>query len=301
MLLGMFLLTQFIGLGVVNSYSTSINPITGEEIRNDLPFNLDPPEEEPEKNFVSLIIAFMFAFFLIFVLMKYKWKFIIRAWFFFVVALALGIVFYIFFRNSFANPTLLTLIFAVPLAYLKIFRPNVWVHNITELLIYPGIAAVFVPILSVYSAIILLILISLYDMWAVWHSGIMQKMAKFQMEELNLFGGFLLPSASSKVKKQIKNLKQKYKGKKIPKKIREKKFKVSLAILGGGDVIFPIITAGVFLRAFDIVPALFVLFGSLLGLTYLFAITEKDKAYPAMPYITAGIFVGLLAWVLFVL
>ena len=78
----MFLVTQFIGLYVVNSYSTSINPVTGEEIRNDLPFNLDPPEEEPGKNFVSLIIAFMFAFFLIFFLMKYKLKFIILSWFF---------------------------------------------------------------------------------------------------------------------------------------------------------------------------------------------------------------------------
>ncbi len=295
MLLGMFLVTQFIGLYVVNSYSTTVNPITGEEIKNNLPFNLDPPEEEPGKNFVSLIIAFIFAFFLIFILMKYQWKFIIRTWFFFVVALALGIVFYVFFRN-YANATLLTLFFAIPLSYYKIFRPNVWVHNVTELLIYPGIASVFVPILSVYSVVFLLILISLYDMWAVWHSGIMQKMAKFQMEELNIFGGFLLPSASAKVKNQIKTLRQKYKGKKVPKKIREKKFKVSLAILGGGDVIFPIITAGVFLRAFGIAPALFVLFGSFAGLTYLFAITEKDKAYPAMPYITAGIFLGLLIW-----
>ena len=136
-------------------------------------------------------------------------------------------------------------------------------------------------------------------MWAVWKSGIMQKMAKFQMEELKLFGGFLIPSLSKKTKIQIARIKQKYKNKKIPKKIRQKKFKVNLAILGGGDVIFPIITAGVFMRAFGIIPALFIIFGALLGLGFLFSITKKGKSYPAMPYISVGILLGMLIWKLF--
>lgn len=122
----------------------------------------------------------------------------------------------------------------------------------------------------------------------------MQKMAKFQMEELKLFGGFLIPSMSDKVRKQIKRIKQKYKGKKMPAKIKKKKFKVNLAILGGGDVIFPIIAAGVFMRTFGLGPALFVTFGALAGLIGLFMITKKGKAYPAMPYITAGIFLGMI-------
>jgi hypothetical protein len=44
-------------------------------------------------------------------------------------------------------------------------------------------------------------------MWAVWKSQIMQKMAKFQMEELRLFGGFMIPSVPKKVKDQIKKIK----------------------------------------------------------------------------------------------
>ena len=131
-------------------------------------------------------------------------------------------------------------------------------------------------------------------MWAVWRVGLMQKMAKYQMEEVKVFGGFLIPSLSTKVKKQIQNIKQKYKGKKIPTSLKKKKFKVQLAILGGGDVIFPIIVAGVFMKAFGLIPALFVTFGSLAGLIFLMIITKKGKAYPAMPYISVGAFIGML-------
>ena len=114
------------------------------------------------------------------------------------------------------------------------------------------------------------------------------------MNELKIFGCLMIPSASKKIKDQIKKIKQKYKGKNIPAKIKKKKFKVSLAILGGGDIIFPIITAGVFLRTFGLIPALFVIAGAFIALTYLFTITKKGKAYPAMPYITTGIFIGII-------
>ena len=309
----MFLLTQFIGLFVVNAYSpihqSVYNATSGQielqTIERGLPFGLETPKGEPTQNFISIVFAFAFAFAIIFVLIKYKWKFVIKSWFFLVIALALGISIYAIIRNSVTLAMTAALMIAVILSYIKVFRPNVFVHNITELLIYPGIAAVFIPILTPLSVIALLILISLYDMWAVWKSGIMQKMAKFQMEELKLFGGFLIPTASDKVKMQIKKIKEKYQDKKMPESVKKKKFKVNIAILGGGDVIFPIIAAGVFMRSYylqslfnipGLIPALFVIGGAFVGLTFLFAITRKGKAYPAMPYITAGIFLGLLAW-----
>jgi len=124
----------------------------------------------------------------------------------------------------------------------------------------------------------------------------MQKMAKFQMDELKIFGGFLIPSASDAVKTKIKNMKTKYKNKEMPKSIKNKKFKISLAILGGGDVVFPLITAGVFMITYSIVPALFIIFGAFAGLLSIFLFSQKGKAYPAMPYITTGIFAGLLLW-----
>tara|TARA_Y100000310_G_scaffold339564_1_gene432605 strand:+ start:2212 stop:3069 length:858 start_codon:yes stop_codon:yes gene_type:complete len=283
----MFLLTQFIGLFVISQNAP-------------LPYGLQTPEEiESGPGFISIIIAFIFAMAIILILIKYKWKLVIRIWFFTVVAIAIGITLNSVLRHYLLYPSIAAIIIAAPVAFMKIFRPNFLVHNATELLIYPGIAAVFVPILAVWSIITLLIIISLYDMWAVWKSKVMQKMAKFQMEELKIFGGFLIPSASKKVKAQIQKLKEKYKGKTIPKKALNKKFKVSLAILGGGDVVFPIIAAGVFLIQFNLTAALFVTFGAFAGLTALLILSQKKKFYPAMPFITAGIFLGMLLWKIF--
>ena len=226
---------------------------------------------------------------------------------FIVVILALGItinaIFFKFglfssainFIWNFPLAWLIATLVALPLAFYKIFKQNLIVHNLTELLIYPGIACVFVPILNIWTVSILLIAISIYDMWAVWHTGFMQKMAKFQINHMKVFAGFFVPTMSAKEKQKIQLLKQKYKNQKIPEKvIKSKKIKVSLAILGGGDVIFPIIAAGIFLRTFGLLPALCVTLFSAIALLGLFIWARKGKFYPAMPFLTAGIFVGML-------
>jgi hypothetical protein len=82
----------------------------------------------------------------------------------------------------------------------------------------------------------------------------------------------------------------------LPKsELKNKKVKANVAILGGGDVVFPIITAGVMLVQFGFLAALFVIIGATLGISYLLFVAEKKKFYPAMPFISAGIFLGILA------
>ena len=300
-LLTMFLVTQFIGLFVVNAYTPIeiTDPLTNQtniSTANQLPYGLEPEEQE-DLNILDIVISFALAFTIIFLLIKYKWRKFMRTWFLLVTIIAIAISLTAILRyTSIPNAAIVALIITVPLATFKIFKPNAYIHNITELLIYPGIATIFVPILTTTSIIILLVIISIYDIWAVWKSGIMQKMAKFQMEELKIFGGFLITSASKKTREKIKLLKQKYKGKKIPAKVKKQKFKVSIAILGGGDVVFPIITAGVFMRVYGIIPALFIIFGALFGLSLIFMTSEKKKSYPAMPYISSGIFIALILW-----
>jgi hypothetical protein len=91
------------------------------------------------------------------------------------------------------------------------------------------------------------------------------------------------------------------------KKFKKKKVKVNLAILGGGDIVFPIITAGVIFQTGTVNllagmkpfvggfwPAIFVIAGATLGLGLLFSFSKKKKFYPAMPFITAGIFLGII-------
>ncbi len=133
-------------------------------------------------------------------------------------------------------------------------------------------------------------------MWAVWHSGIMQKMAKYQMENLKVFSGFFVPYMSKATRKKVKLWKNTLK----KSELRKKKIKVNVAILGGGDIVFPIITSGVMLKTLGLGSALFVALGATLGLGYLFLKSEKKKFYPAMPYITTGILLGIgLSYVIF--
>ncbi len=290
-LLAMFLITQFIGLYVVGHYSKT--KVVDGEVQNvsapELPYGMQTPEIKEEKEFYevfpSIIIAFAIAVFLLFILTKFKAEFILKLWFFAVVAIALGISFNAFLPQL-ENSEIIALAIALPLAFIKIYRINFLVHNFTELFVYPGIAAVFVPILNLWTIVALLIIISAYDIWAVWHSGIMQKMAKYQINKLRIFPGFFVPYISKKALMKLKKLKGKVK--------KTKRVKVNIAILGGGDIIFPIITSGIMLKSAGIWHALFVIFGAAAGLSYLFFFAEKKKFYPAMPFITAGIFAGMV-------
>ncbi len=278
-LLLMFLATQFIGLYVIDYYSDK-----------DLPLGLDTPklEEDREYNqmFLSIVIAFVIAIGLLLLLPHFKVAFLLKLWFLIVVVIALMISF-ISFIPTFQYYTIIALLLALPLALVKIYGQNFIIHNATELFIYPGIAAVFVPLLNIWTVIGLLVIISLYDMWAVWKTGLMQKMAKYQINKLKVFSGFFVPYMSKNVRKKIKKMKK--------SELKKKKIKVNVAILGGGDVIFPIITAGVMMKTFPetIIPALLVIFGAALGLSYLFMFAKKKKFYPAMPFISAGIFLAI--------
>ena len=302
-LLAMFLVTQFIGIYVVDYYSAK-KVVDGEVIEvdsPDLPFGLESPDlkENREFNqmFVFVIFAFTIAVFLLLFLSKFNIDFLIKIWFFIVILIALGISFNVFLSKVFSSEITLSslvfplswlfaLIIALPLVFIKIYKRDFFVHNSTELFVYPGIAAIFVPILNIYTIVFLLILISIYDAWAVWHSGIMQKMAKYQINKLNIFSGFFVPYVSKKVKLKLKKMKK--------SELKKKKIRVNLAILGGGDVVFPIIAAGVMLKTLGLIPAIFVIIGATLGMCYLMFFAEKRKFYPAMPFISAGIFVGMV-------
>jgi presenilin-like A22 family membrane protease len=275
-LLCMFLLTQFVGLYVVASDS--------------VPEFLSASNTDTTSYgfyFYQLISSFIIAILIVVLITKYKLRIVMKTWFLIVVIIALSISMAAILKNIFGITNyIFPLIFAIIFGILKLLRPSVVIHNLTEVLIYPGIATIFVPILTPLYAILLLILISIYDMWAVWHSGIMQKMAKFQMNELKIFGGFLIPYLTKEVRQKMISMKK--------SKKKNKKMKIAMAILGGGDVVFPIITAGVFMLSLGIAYAISVIIGAFIGLTALLIFSEKKKFYPAMPFISAGIFLGLL-------
>ena len=290
-LLGMFFLTQLIGILVIHQYSPEVKQVVNEQgiLENktiyNLPYGMEPPPDiTPSTTLFSIVLAMAIAVVFMLILMRYKVEFFLRAWFFVVVALALGITIYAFISGV-KYAQIIALIIALPLAAIKLFKRNIIVHNITELFIYPGIAAILVPLLNIWTVVILLVLISIYDIYAVWRAGFMQKMAQYQISKLKFFTGFFVPYLGKKEKKLIKQAKESNE--------KDKKIKVNVAILGGGDVIFPIILAGVVLNQLGIIPALIISVGATLALAFLFYISKKGKFYPAMPFISAGCFLAL--------
>ncbi|MEK6847439.1 MAG: presenilin family intramembrane aspartyl protease [Nanoarchaeota archaeon] len=292
-LLSMFFITQLIGIYVANAYLPEIkqvvNQTTGEvtnETIYNLPYGLDPPKDiKPQESVISIVIALAIAIVLMLLLMKLKAETFLRLWFTVVVILGIAITLNAFFIKI-PNAALIAVILAVPLGILKIFHRNMIVHNLTELLIYPGIATVFIPILNVWAVVVLLVIISAYDMYAVSHAGFMQKMAKFQIQKLKLFSGFFVPYMKKEDRLALKKAKA--------QGLKTKKIKVNIAILGGGDVVFPILLAGVVLRAMGLWQALIISIGATIALAYLFYRSEKGKFYPAMPFISIGCLIGLV-------
>lgn len=293
-LLLLFFAAQLIGLYVTAAYApetvTAYNATNNSYYNTtfyEIPYGLAPPEHvEPSSSVISIAISIIIAVCVLFLLMRLGAEKFLRAWFLLVIILGIALALNAFFKPiPWSYTSLLALLVAAPLAYLKVFKRNIIVHNATELLIYPGIASVFIPLLNIPYVIVLLILISIYDMYAVWHAGFMQKMAKYQIETLRIFSGLFIPYIDSKHRAAFVKARAKgHKGKKVP---------IHLAILGGGDIVFPIITAGIVLLTWGLLPALMVSIFATLALALLFYFSQKGKFYPAMPFITIGCLIGL--------
>ncbi len=290
LLLVMFFITQLIGLIVASVYAAN---------NDNIPYGMSPPTDvDPTSSLISILFAIIFAVLLMLLLMRFKTELFLRIWFFLIISLAIGITLNSIFLlanipdisldfNLFSMTisAFISIIISIPLAFIKIFKRNILVHNLTELLIYPGIAVIFIPLLNLWTVVLLLIFISVYDMYAVWHAGFMQKMAKYQIKNLKVFSGFLIPYLGKKEMDFVKNASK--------KDLKTKKIKINIAILGGGDVVFPLILAGVVLRQTGVLSALIVSLGATLTLAFLFYISKKGKFYPAMPFISIGCFLGL--------
>ena len=160
-LLTIFLLAQFVGIAALYKY---IDPVktseTGETAFKELPVGERPPIDE-KTSYLPIILAILIGTGLLLLLIKFKLIWLWKAWFLIAVFIALLVSFAAFIKTEIA------LFLALILSAWKIFKPNIWVQNLTELFIYGGIAVIFVPMLNLLSVVLLLILISVYDYYAV--------------------------------------------------------------------------------------------------------------------------------------
>ncbi|MBT3303853.1 hypothetical protein HN592_00525 [Candidatus Woesearchaeota archaeon] len=283
LLLIFFVLAQLIGLGIINlgiNENVDANGIISFEFKETAIG--ERPDLQPGMSFISIIVAILVGTSLALVLIRFKLLKVWRIWFFLAIVIAMTI------SLGTLLPSLIAFFVALVLTILKMFKPGIITHNITELLIYPGIALLFVPILNVFWMFMLLLLISAYDMYAVWKSKHMIKLAKFQAKS-QTFAGLLIPY------QRIKKVGKKTKGK-------VKKTEVQNAILGGGDIAFPMLFAGVVMsdmifnqnitRVLSFIYTLPIIICVTIALALLFFKGKKDRYYPAMPFLTLGCVAG---------
>ncbi|MDD4878760.1 MAG: presenilin family intramembrane aspartyl protease [Candidatus Nanoarchaeia archaeon] len=290
-LIAIFLLAQVVGLAVTAHYLE----------KPELPMKIERPsvpEQQQSYTFIPIFIFIIIATLLGLLLVKFSMMRLWKFWFLLSVWLCLSISFSAFI------PEKIAIGIAVVLALLKVFRPNVIIHNFTEVFIYGALAAIFVPILNVTAVVVLLALISIYDYIAVRRTKHMVKLAKFQGKS-KMFAGILLPYNIKKEEKKPEGHIAYGKKVNIPKVSSKKadSAKQGVAILGGGDIGFPLLFAGVVMKQFSLAFSDYRIFiiplFAAVSLAMLFLFADNKKFYPAMPYISAGCLAGYgIVWLL---
>jgi presenilin-like A22 family membrane protease len=226
-----------------------------------LPLGIETPEIEESTSFIPIFILILIATGIGLLLARFNHSFIWKFWFLFTIWFTLVISLTILLGEN------LAILFATVLALLRVYKNNTVIHNFTEIFIYGALATLFTPIFNITSVFILLILISIYDYIAVRKTKHMIKLAKFE-GNLKVFAGILIP------------------------------YKKGVAILGGGDIGFPLLFAAVAMKEFVLpflsIKTFIIPICVAISLALLFFYGDNKKYYPAMPYITLGCTAGYL-------
>jgi len=285
-LVTIFFFAQVAGLVIVNEYvDIQATEETGKTVINEGAYNITgfhpPPVQNESNTWIFILGAVLFGTVLVLIIIKFRSQRLWKLWFFLSVIICLTVALAPFVQKVIPRGALyVTLAITGVLTYIKVFRPNIIVHNLTEIFLYGGLAALIVPVINVQSASLLLIGISLYDMYAVWKSKHMVSMAKFQAES-RIFAGLMLTyqKPGEKIELTTDN---------------EGEGKPKSAILGGGDIAFPLLFSGAVMKTTaSFVNPLIISATATIALAALLTKGQSNKFYPAMPFISAGCFIGL--------
>lgn len=285
-----FFMAQFVGLLIINQYIDHKKTIESKEVVfKPLPYGFERPEiKNQSTSFIYITLAVITGTFLVLVLVKFEKQFVWKYVFFAAVWSTLSIA-----LAAFINPVAAAVL-ALIVSIFRLYRPNVIIQNLSEIFIYGGLASFVVNIFNLFAAFMLLVVISIYDFIAVFKTKHMIKLAEFQSKS-KVFAGLLIPYKRDKIsvtamhKPEIGD---------IPKKIH----KSSVAVLGGGDIGFTLIFAGVVMKGLMLKETILVGFLKTLiipvfvsfALLMLLLKGQQNKFYPAMPVLSLGCFIGYL-------
>jgi presenilin-like A22 family membrane protease len=166
--------------------------------------------------------------------------------------------------------------------------PRVWLHDLLLLIALAGAGSVFGFFFAPWTFMVFMLVIAVYDVLAV-RFGFMVWMAD-RLSESTTLPAFILPRQAGEWQSRLQSVRMDDLKKKPPDR-RE------YAILGGGDIGFPLmLVASVFFKA-DLAGAVLVGAFALAGLMSAFLIQSlwlKGKPMPALPPIALFSLVGFL-------
>lgn len=303
----LFVASQAVGLWTISrDMVVSVTPTGQVEVTQRDPW--ERPDVSGMESVLYIVGAILTGTVLLLLIIHFRKRTLWKAWFFLAVWMAITLSLGVFIPfevlitlagRTFILPSVtLASLAGFLLAVLKFSRPNIVIHNVTEVFIYSGIAVLLVPLLDLAWAALLLVAISVYDYIAVFKSKHMVAMARFQSAG-SMFAGLSIPYSTESGLPVMGGLRP-VDAADAPQPEGEPELKT--AILGGGDIAFPLIFSGAVMQelvkaravalssAFPL--ALVVSLCAAVALFWLLMAGKKDRFYPAMPFISAGCFVG---------
>ena len=223
--------------------------------------------------------------------------------YFFVVIIVMGLILYfipmsalkrvfrVIFAVLFAWGVFIALVFWTPFAIslavaavaglLWLITPRIWLHNLMMLLAMASLGAVFGRMIIPWQAMILLLVIAVYDFFAV-RFGYMLWLAN-SMSKINTLPAFFIPRFASEWKDSLE-------AQSVAEMAEREPPDRDFSILGGGDIGFPVLLASSVYFAYGISSALLVAGFALGGIVAAYLIQTlvlKGKPMPALPPIAA--------------
>lgn len=231
--------------------------------------------------------AILVATVLLFLFLKYfKGPTSAKLFFALILFVGVNIVFEAFF------PTLIAFILTAFIVGARFMKPNVFTHNMVFFLALAGVGARLGTMIPVVAAIILLIVLSVYDFIAVFKTKHMVTMFKGMLQK-GIPMGIIIPENPMQMTHDV--------GKVSTTKLRQTKKRMDFIMLGGGDLAFPALFAVAALAQYGLIQALGVIVGAVGGIILIHSliIQKKFKALPALPPIAAFSILGFLISLLF--
>ena len=250
---------------------------------------LEELEIEPEPvSILSFLIYFLIVTLVILVFLKISKKgsgVLLQIFFIFAVFFGLDILFSVFIIEPGAT------ILAAGLVILRFIRPTILLHNLVVVGGLAGVGGLLGITLFPRDAIILLIILAVYDVIAVYKTKHMVKMAKIMIKKRVILG-IIIPEKILGFKASMADVEQD----KIPVRRILKPGKMGqFMILGGGDLVLPLLLIASVVHQ-NIWQGIIILAFALLGLLvmHLIFIKLKSRPMPALPPLAVFSILGYL-------